>query len=480
LSVSVDLYRFSPSHQNAIDLGKRLSAVRREARKLENDVSQLMTYLKMLQTNRLNASIASVNAMTNRAEEKVKLTTTKRETFDSQMKSVGEVEGELLAKFRLLQSKLVKSETLIGQFHKDSSHSRLTVEAAIQPVLGQVQDIRDQIVYELSPQPKGEKSARRLSLVGVEAKPEAYMTGKSSAGDDILELQNIAETAAGNIVAEADLLEQVTSGRVQPTNPDLLADDSDPFYQILANPEFRPGWSTNFFLQEVKADGKVSFLIVRETPVRFSVNEAKANPDVLIKTQLRSARAGIKTVATVAKALNPALAALPTPSNGGSASQQVTSNMVPVTLSAIRQQDEEVRRLTLRFQEQLAKLEKELEVIRQKVSLARSNSLSAAADYESAKIVKDEKDKALNAAKNELTKAPSDAGKITAVNKCTEELKNAEDKLQEKEKILNNSNAATTLAEKSANDWAKQSFSERARPILRAFRANLAALLSVN
>jgi len=103
-----------------------------------------------------------------------------------------------------------------------------------------------------------------------------------------------AEAAQRNVTPQAEKALQTAEGLPEYLNPDLLADDSDPFYQVLANPNFKPGWSTNFFIQDISADGKVSFLIVRETAMRFTVNEAKANPAVLIRTQLRSARAGIK------------------------------------------------------------------------------------------------------------------------------------------------------------------------------------------
>ncbi|MCZ6836405.1 MAG: hypothetical protein O7G85_11580 [Planctomycetota bacterium] len=84
-------------------------------------------------------------------------------------------------------------------------------------------------------------------------------------------------------------------------NPELMADDGDPFLRTIENGQHSSSqsWKKNFYFQKAFSTGEASYMIVRETPTRYVLHRARSDPSVLVKTQLRLARTGLKVVSTI-------------------------------------------------------------------------------------------------------------------------------------------------------------------------------------
>lgn len=84
------------------------------------------------------------------------------------------------------------------------------------------------------------------------------------------------------------------------TNPDVAADDADPYLRQIGVGTSDGRWKNDLFLQHAKAGGNASYVIVRETPTRYTVHRVRSDPSVLIKSQLRLARTGLQVVSSIA------------------------------------------------------------------------------------------------------------------------------------------------------------------------------------
>jgi hypothetical protein len=309
LTVKVDLYRFNEANRVGFNLMERLHAAEQRVGLLENDIAVMVIHYKAAVSNLYAAkSEQALNSgqkekaiadLIRRDRENLKVLLSGADTFADQANRANK---ELRGSIRDAREKC----RLLRSPGADPGSGRYEEAAVLGPVYRALEKVQNIVRYELEPQPEGSTRQQQLAIGLVGDELDKIKDGKAKRlVEEALETTQEKGEASKS---DANQIAAYLLGGAS-INPDMLADDSDPFYQVIASDRTTPAWSTNFFTQSASADGKVSFLIVRETPVRFTMNEAKANPAVLIKTQLRSARAGIKTIATIAKAMNPAIGA---------------------------------------------------------------------------------------------------------------------------------------------------------------------------
>jgi hypothetical protein len=280
----------------------------------------------------------------------------------------------LQAKAETLAASTIKN--LEQRFQKEVQARSIAARAAISARLV-VSELQRELFNDTA-------ETHRLSLRPISQNPTLQQALKSLQNADP-KLGHEAETSTASAEAESKtrqatlaasqyvLQEAATGSAVTFANPDLLADDGDPFYQEIIARGPAASWRTNFFHQEVRADGKADYLIVRETPVRFTVHEARSNPAQLIDAQLRLARAGLQTVASAAKAINPALGAL----SGGGKSKPVSTdagtNSASAQIEIPQVSDEEIRHA-------VRKLVVRLQGARQELSIQKAKAGQQPAD----------------------------------------------------------------------------------------------------
>jgi hypothetical protein len=145
-------------------------------------------------------------------------------------------------------------------------------------------------------------------------KPEAIKEPSDAPGRDLKAAQRSLEALqkelGDQIIPDVEQLRGTSAELAQrmrsQIDPGALADDADPLLKQLGRDrEICRRWSYHFMLTRVEGYGNAGYIIVRETPVRYTIQKASSNPKVLIESQLRLARSGLQTVSEVAGALYP-------------------------------------------------------------------------------------------------------------------------------------------------------------------------------
>lgn len=287
LAVHVDIYedRLPEAEASAV---RRFSELKAAVKSYREALNELFTFY--------DSTVQELYAGNQPGPQKTRLNLLdhSKKLKESWMEKLDEAE-RWLTESRVQAIQARKAEDPLERLNKELQAQWLLADAAALLVT-LAQDVRAQCSDD--PNPPG---GRKL----------AWQTLKQKAGKEaqatLAKVENIRKRLDSASGPSAQV-EQAAMNVVRAQNYDLLADDGDPNLRHIA---VSGSWSEDFHIQCVRADGRASFIIVRETPTRYKITRAQSDPSVLIKSQLRLARAGLQTVAAIAEGILDAYVALP-------------------------------------------------------------------------------------------------------------------------------------------------------------------------
>jgi hypothetical protein len=200
-----------------------------------------------------------------------------------------------------------RADELLGELELLAAAAESQVQGALALATRERESLELPARLDLDLRLAGERVQAAVTLENLAARLETHFAADGAPqlagpGEATWALEGGADLAARGaalrslgpeLAALAAALADVDAGR----RPDLRADDGDPFLREIAAGRVP---RAQVFRQEAAADGDSSFLLVRETPVRFTLHRASSDPGDLVRAQLRLARTGLDVLSSLA------------------------------------------------------------------------------------------------------------------------------------------------------------------------------------
>jgi len=143
-----------------------------------------------------------------------------------------------------------------------------------------IQVLRDKVKFEFGESNGDPDRQRNLAGLGPKTSMGSIILKNATMLGKVNEEKKSIVTAKNTLTNSLDQSKRNLLMQPTTTNPDLLVDDGDIFLRHIESGEYgrRGHWKEDFYLQEAEAGGNASYLIVRQTPTRYTLHQAKSDP----------------------------------------------------------------------------------------------------------------------------------------------------------------------------------------------------------